>query len=50
MIFSSLMDDFLKKETVVIGISPDKTETRKKIILKNNLKIILLSDPEKVLI
>ncbi|HNY37996.1 MAG TPA: peroxiredoxin [Petrotogaceae bacterium] len=48
--FSSLIDDFLKEETVVIGISPDKTETHKKFILKNNLKIILLSDPEKVLI
>jgi len=48
--FSNLTDNFLKEGAVVIGVSPDKTETHKKFILKNNLKTILLSDPEKVLI
>lgn len=46
--FSELIGSFEKHNAVVIGISPDKTVTHKKFIQNKNLKIILLSDIDKV--
>ena len=44
--FSSNIKDFEKMGATVIGISPDSTASHATFINKNNLKIILLSDPE----
>jgi len=44
--FSDNLDEFKKYNCEVIGISPDSIESHKRFIEKNNLKILLLSDPE----
>lgn len=45
--FSALYDKFKKKNTVVIGISPDSVVSHKKFEEKHGLKVLLLSDPER---
>ena len=45
--FTELLPKFEDMGAVVIGISPDSTESHKRFAEKHGLKIILLSDPEK---
>ncbi len=45
--FSDLIDEFRALNTIIIGISPDSTNTHKKFIQSHELKIILLSDKDK---
>lgn len=45
--FSALLDEFTKRDAVVIGISPDNPKTHQNFIQKQNLGHILLSDPNK---
>lgn len=47
MEFSDLKEDFDKLGAVVVGISKDKISSHKKFIEKDNLKVELLSDPER---
>jgi peroxiredoxin Q/BCP len=44
--FSSNIRDFEKMGATVIGISPDSSASHANFMNKNDLKIILLSDPE----
>ncbi|HOG14745.1 MAG TPA: peroxiredoxin [Synergistales bacterium] len=45
--FSALEEEFKNLGAVVIGISPDTCESHARFIGKNNLTVLLLSDPEK---
>ncbi len=45
--FSELLDEFAKKNAVIIGISPDSIKSHQNFINKQNLKHILLSDPDR---
>ena len=45
--FSELLPQFKKLNAVVIGVSPDSSESHIKFINKQNLSIVLLSDPDK---
>jgi len=45
--FTSMLPDFSKMNAVVIGISPDSPKSHENFIKKHNLKIVLLSDPDK---
>lgn len=45
--FSGLLKEFLAKDAVVIGVSPDTPKCHQNFINKQNLKHILLSDPDK---
>jgi len=45
--FTSGLKDFEGLSAVVLGCSPDSPETHRKFIAKYNLRITLLSDPEK---
>ena len=45
--FSELIESFKQHNAIVVGISPDKTTTHKKFIQNKDLKIMLLSDPDK---
>ncbi|WP_291950325.1 thioredoxin-dependent thiol peroxidase [Campylobacter sp.] len=45
--FTKFYDEFLSKNVVIIGISPDSTKSHENFIQKYNLKHILLSDCEK---
>ncbi len=45
--FTDSLKDFEKLNAVVLGVSPDSTESHRKFIDKQNLKITLLSDPNK---
>ncbi|MCX2682628.1 thioredoxin-dependent thiol peroxidase [Campylobacter sp. MIT 21-1685] len=45
--FSGLYKNFLEKNTVIIGISPDSTISHKNFAKKFNLSHILLSDTNK---
>lgn len=45
--FSENYDNFLAKNTVLLGISPDSTEKHAKFIADENLYQILLSDKDK---
>ncbi|MBP2132671.1 peroxiredoxin Q/BCP [Methanomicrobium sp. W14] len=44
--FSKNLETFAGLDAVVIGISPDSCESHKKFSEKNDLNIILLSDPD----
>lgn len=46
--FTQMLDDFSKKNAVVVGISPDSSKSHKKFIQNKELKHILLSDPQNV--
>lgn len=48
--FSDIIDAINEKNTVVLGVSKDSTESHLKFIDKGNLRITLLSDPEKQVI
>jgi len=45
--FSARSEDFKKLNAVILGISPDNCQSHQKFILKYDLGITLLSDPEK---
>lgn len=45
--FTNILPDLQKLNANVIGISPDSPESHTKFAEKKNLKVILLSDPEK---
>ena len=44
--FTELSDEFSKLGAKILGISPDSQKSHCKFILKHNLSIMLLSDPE----
>ncbi|OMH40939.1 thioredoxin-dependent thiol peroxidase [Desulfurobacterium indicum] len=48
--FTEKLKEFEKLNAVVIGVSPDSVESHKKFKEKKNLKVTLLSDPEKEII
>lgn len=48
--FTEKLEEFEKLNAVVVGISPDSVESHKKFKEKKNLKVILLSDPERKVI
>ena len=43
--FSALYDDFIAKDTVIVGVSPDSVKSHAGFAQKQSLKHILLSDP-----
>jgi peroxiredoxin Q/BCP len=45
--FTGILPDLQKLEANVVGISPDSPESHRKFSEKKNLKVTLLSDPEK---
>lgn len=45
--FSELIDNFKNKGFSILGVSPDSVESHKKFKQKYDLKVILLSDPDK---
>ncbi|WP_169776785.1 thioredoxin-dependent thiol peroxidase [Campylobacter mucosalis] len=45
--FSALYDDFIKNDSVIIGISPDSVKSHANFITKQSLKHILLADTDK---
>ena len=45
--FSERRDEFLQKNAIIMGVSPDSPKSHEKFCTKFNLKITLLSDPEK---
>jgi peroxiredoxin Q/BCP len=45
--FSSLVDEFEKLNATIVGVSPDSVDSHCKFIEKQNLKITLLSDPDR---
>ena len=45
--FTNSLKDYEKLDAVVLGISPDSTESHRNFIKKYNLKIDLLSDPDR---
>jgi peroxiredoxin Q/BCP len=45
--FSASLPDFSGLDGVVVGISPDSTQSHSKFEEKHKLQILLLSDPEK---
>jgi peroxiredoxin Q/BCP len=44
--FSNASSDFEKMGAIVIGVSPDTPKSHSGFVLKQNLNLILLSDPE----
>lgn len=45
--FTEHADEFEKRNTIVLGISPDSLASHEKFIKKHNLNVILLADEEK---
>ena len=45
--FGSKLKDFEKLNAVILGVSRDSTESHRKFITRQKLKVTLLSDPEK---
>lgn len=45
--FSAMIEEFKLKDAVVVGVSPDTIEKHKNFRTKHDLKVILLSDPDK---
>lgn len=45
--FTETFNDYKKLNAIVLGVSPDSTESHRRFIEKQNLGITLLSDPEK---
>ncbi|RMH69565.1 MAG: thioredoxin-dependent thiol peroxidase [Gemmatimonadetes bacterium] len=48
--FTHRLADFEAKGAVVIGVSPDSIQSHGKFIEKHDLKVTLLSDPEKTVL
>lgn len=46
--FKNLMNDFLKKDTIIIGISRDSIKSHDKFIAKYDLPFLLLSDEDEI--
>jgi len=44
--FTKYQKEFQQLNTVILGISTDSCESHKKFVEKNNLSLILLSDPD----
>ena len=47
MDFGSKLQEFGKLNAIVLGVSPDSTESHRKFIAKHKLGVTLLSDPDK---
>ena len=45
--FTEHAEEFAKRETIIIGISPDSSASHQKFTDKHNLNLILLADEEK---
>ncbi|MDL0088970.1 thioredoxin-dependent thiol peroxidase [Campylobacter gastrosuis] len=45
--FSGLYDEFIKNDSVIIGVSPDSVKSHANFITKQSLKHILLADTDK---
>ena len=45
--FTGFLPEFQKLDAIVIGIRPDSTESHARFAEKKNLKVTLLSDPDK---
>ena len=45
--FTEHTEEFAKRETIIIGISPDSSASHQKFTDKHNLNLILLADEEK---
>ena len=45
--FTESLKDYKKLNAVIMGVSPDSTESHRKFIEKQSLDITLLSDPDK---
>ncbi len=45
--FTEALDEFGELDAVILGVSPDSTASHRKFIDKHDLKVTLLSDPEK---
>ena len=45
--FTGILPEFQKLDAEILGVSPDSPESHAKFIDKKNLKVTLLSDPEK---
>lgn len=45
--FSALLEEFENLNCVILGVSPDSQKSHQNFITKQNLKITLLSDPDK---
>lgn len=45
--FTDELEEFRSLNAVIIGISPDSTDSHRKFIQKHDLKLIFLSDPDK---
>lgn len=45
--FSSLLSDFMARDCIIVGVSPDAPRSHQNFIQRNNLNILLLSDPDK---
>jgi peroxiredoxin Q/BCP len=45
--FTDELDEFRSLNAVIIGVSPDGTDSHRKFIQKHDLKLIFLSDPDK---
>lgn len=48
--FSGAIKDFEKLHAVILGVSPDSTNSHQKFCSKYDLKITLLSDPEHIVL
>jgi thioredoxin-dependent peroxiredoxin len=48
--FTQAMPRFDDIDAMVIGVSPDSTKSHRNFILKKELKVTLLSDPDKILL
>jgi peroxiredoxin Q/BCP len=44
--FRDNLDQFNKKDTVILGVSPDKIKSHQNFVQKQNLNFTLLSDPD----
>lgn len=47
--FSNIIDDFIKNNSAVVGVSPDSIQTHIKFIEKENLKHMLISDTDNTI-
>ncbi len=50
MDFTALLNEFTAHNTVIVGVSPDTVTEHQSFTEKHQLKILLLSDPEKTCI
>ncbi|MBA5723872.1 peroxiredoxin [Candidatus Liberibacter sp.] len=46
--FSKFKDDFEKRSTIVIGVSPDSIKSHEKFCKKHDLSVILVADEQKI--